>query len=88
MPKYTTVYVVLVKTCDIWTLHNQAKNLITEEKTMEKGSPYAKLFERHVGMKSRRNIWEQHTQPSTTTGDDDGLFYVDVFRAKHCLPSV
>ena len=67
MPKYI-VYVVLVKTCDIWTLHNQAKNLLTEEKTMEKGSPYAKLFERHVGMKSRRNIWEQHTQPSITTG--------------------
>ena len=31
MPKYT-VYVILVKTCDIWTLHNQAKNFLNGRK--------------------------------------------------------
>ncbi len=62
---------------------------------MEKGSPYAKLFERHVDMKSRRHIWEQlthstfHNYWTLLPGDNgDGLFYVDIFRAKHCLAFV
>ena len=78
-------YVLLVKTCDIWTLNNKAKNLLTEDQTkMEK----CVLSFLNIPMLARRvgHIWEQHKHMVLNlpqhgcclTMIDDGLFYIDV----------
>ena len=88
---YIYIYICLVKTCDIWTLNNHAKNLLTEDQTKMDNCVLSFL---KIPMSARRVglIWEQHrpypvrdapgTEPFPTLmlpdDDDDGPFYVNV----------